>query len=228
VKQTVSEKDILNLLSNLKNMGGSYPSDMIQSRRDVYIKQAAAMAVLSKTSGNGNGGGTSAGGGSGMTASGGASAGIGTLSLGTFLETALVVAIAVEAGVAAYIYRDKIADFINSNTSPKVEVVVNPTDDYSSVPAVIPVTGEVTAIETPTDTPTVSVTETSTPPIPIIEAAPQNGNNTSSSDIQEAGSTPAPTDNPGNHFGNTPKPERTKDTSNNSNNSKQTDDKLKD
>lgn len=216
MKQAVSEKDVLNLLSGLKTMGGNYPSDMIQSRRDLYIKQAAAMAVLTKTSGNGSGGGTNAGGGGGMAATGGAGA-VGSLSLGKFLETALVVAIAVEAGVAAYIYRDKIANFIDSNILPKVEVAANPTEDYSGTPDILSVTG--------TETPTVTVTETDTPSI-SNDAAPENNNNSS---IQESLSTPTPTDNPGNHYGNTPKPERTKDTTNNTNNnSKETKDKIKD
>ena len=222
MKQAVSEKDVLNLLSNLKTMGGSYPSDMIQSRRDLYVKQAAAMAVLTKTTGNGNGGGTNTGG--GMAATGGAGA-AGSLSLGKFLEAALVVAIAVEAGVAAYIYRDKIADFIDANISPKVEVAANPTEDYSGTPAIVPVTGDESISETPTETPTVTVTETDTPSI-SNDGVPENNNGSS---IQEPLSTPVPTDNPGNHYGNTPRPERTKDTTNNTNNSSQeTKDKAKD
>jgi hypothetical protein len=210
VKQKFSDKDVVTLLSNLKNAEQSYPSEMIQSRRDMYMKQAATMAILMKTSGGGT-----------PTGEGGASAsgtgtGTGLFSLGTFFETALVITIMVEAGVAAYIYRDQIADFINSTLFPTVEVAANPTDDPSFTPAVIPVTGDELATESPTITVTVTVTVTDTPfPILVTESFAPDVQEDTNSDNLQVESTPPPVDNPGNHYGNTPKPERTKDAGNN-------------
>lgn len=191
----------------MKNAENSYPSELILSRRDMYVKQAAAMAVLLKTAGNG----TTTNRGNGASSSGTAIAG--SASLGTLLETLLVIMIVVESGVAAYIYRDKIADFINTTFSSKVEVAANPTEDSPLTPAGIPVTGE----EIETATPAVTFTATSTVTVTaagtsVPSLIPENKENTSSGNAVIE-STPPPTkDNPGNHFGNTPKPERTKDS----------------
>ena len=218
MKQKFSDKDILELLSNLKNAENNYPSEIIQSRRDLYKKQAAAMAVLVKTTGNGG------------------SANAGPASLGTFLEIALVIMIVVEAGVAAYIYRDQIADFINSTLSPKVEVDVKPPKDPTSTPVVLPAAGEEFDAATPTalpiDTPTITVTVTGTvidtpPATSLPTLAPEGLENTQFTDEQLQSTPPPPRDNPGNHYGNTPKPERTKDSNNNSSDDKDSKDKDK-
>ena len=210
MKQKYSDQDVVKLLSNLKNAEQSYPSEMIQSRRDMYMQQAAAMAILTKTSG----GGTPAG--EGGASASGTGTGTGLFSLRTFFETALVITIMVEAGVAAYIYRDQIADFINSTLFPTVEVAANPTDDPSFTPAAVPVTGDELATESPAVTATVTVTVTDTPfPNLVTESsAPVVQEDTNSNNLQVE-STPPPVDNPGNHYGNTPQPERTKDAGNN-------------
>lgn len=210
MKQQFSDNDILKLLSTLKDAENNYPSAMIQSRRDMYVKQAAAIAVLSKTAGNG----TNAGGNGKSPGSG--TPGAGSSSMGKFLEAALMITIAMEAGVAAYIYRDKIIEFINTTIFPKVEVVSSPPEDLSSTPAAIPVTGDESITGTPTEpiTATVTVTGTDTP-LPAFVAPDDKGGN---GVIQAVESTPTPNANPGNHYGNTPKPERTKDANNNSSN----------
>jgi len=216
VKQKFSEQEILRLLSNLKNAENNYPLEMIQSRRDMFIQQAAAITVSSRTAGTG----TNSGGDSGLRASG--KPGAGSSSLGMFLEAALVITIALEAGVAAYIYRDKIYDFINTTFSPKVEVATYPTDEFAVTPDDLPVTGGEPSAE-PTVTLTVTVTLTDTPP-PLLVATESYEDKTNNA-VKEAVSTPTPQENPGNHFGNTPKPERTKDANNNSSDNK---DKTKD
>jgi len=224
VKQKFSDKDSVGLLSNLKNAENNYPSEMIQSRRDLYKKQAAAMAVLVKTTGNGT------------IAGAGGSANAGPASLGTFLEVALVIMIVVEAGVAAYIYRDQIADFINSTLSPKVEVDADPPKDSISTPVVLPAAGEELDTATPTalpiDTPTITMTVTGTaidtPPATLLPTlAPVGLEDTQVTDEQLQSTPPPPRDNPGNHYGNTPKPERTKDSNNNSVDDKYNQDKEK-
>ncbi len=210
MKRKFSDKDVVNLLSSLKNAANNYPTEMIQLRRDMYMQQAAAMAILMKTSG----GGTPTG--EGGASASGTGAGAGLFSLGTFFETALVITIMVEAGVAAYIYRDQIADFINSTLFPTVEVAANPTDDPSFTPAVIPVTGDEPATESPAVTATVTVTVTDTPfPILVTESSAPDVQEDTNNDNLQVESTPPPVDNPGNHYGNTPKPERTKDAGNN-------------
>jgi hypothetical protein len=222
VKQEFSDKDILELLSNLKNAENNYPLEMIQSRRDLYKKQAATMAVLVKTTGNGT-----------MAGDGG-SANAGPASLGTFLEVALVIMIVVEAGVAAYIYRDQIADFIHSTLSPKVEVEVDPLRDSTSTPVLLPAAGEELDTATPTalpiDTPTITVTvtgtATDTPPATSLPTlVPEGLEDTQVTDEQIQSTPPPSRDNPGNHYGNTPKPERTKDSDNNSSDDKDKDKK---
>jgi hypothetical protein len=224
VKQKFSDKNILELLSNLKNTENNYPSEMIQSRRDLYKKQAAAMAVLMKAAGNGT------------IAGDGRNANSGPASLGTFLEIALVIMIVVEAGVAAYIYRDQIADFIDSTLSPKVEDDVNPPKDSTSTPVVLPAAGEeldtATPAPLPIATPTITVTVIDTvidapsaTPLPTL--VPEGLEDTQGANDQVQSTPPPPRDNPGNHYGNTPKPERTKDSNNNSSDDKDKQDKDK-
>ena len=199
----VSDKDVLQLFANMKNAESSYPQDMIASRRDMFAKQAAAMAILVKAGGNGP-----ASAGTAQTASTASSsaAGVGGISMGTVLETALVIAIVAEAGVATYAYRKKIAHFIQSTFGPKVEQTANPPDAITAVTAI------------PSDeTPTVTVTET---PVPTEFVNPGSvDNNTNSGDSQVA-STPAPTnDSNGLHLGQTKQPtnEPKKNESNDSN-----------
>lgn len=206
MKQQFSDTDVVKLLANLKDAGNGYPADMIRSRRDAYIKQAAAMSVLVNTAGDGTMGGTN----------GGASAG--SASLGTLLEIALVTMIVVEAGAAAYVYRDQIADFFNSTLAPKVEVVSSPPGGFpSEIPA-----SEKTSTMTPVATATFTVTVTGTP-APIVTSSPAAENNDAgitdgadSADVQTA-STPNPKDkdNSGLHLGQTKQP--TKDTEKNDN-----------
>jgi len=214
VKQQFSDNDILKLLSTLKDAENNYPSAMIQSRRDMYVKQAAAMALLSKTAGDG----TNAGGNGKSPRSG--TPGAGSSSMGRFLEAALMITVAIEAGAAAYIYRDKIVEFINTTIFPKVEVVSSPPEDLSSTPAAIPMIGDESITGTPTQpfTATVTVTGTDTPSPAFVAPDDKGGSGVNGGNgvLQAVESTPTPNANPGNHYGNTPKPERTKDANNNS------------
>lgn len=196
MKSKVSEKDVLQLFSSLKNAENNYPHDMIESRRDTFSKQAAAMAILAKASGEAVVATTTSQTAS-TTSSGAADAG--SVSMSTILETALVIAIVAEAGVAAYVYREKIAEFVNSTFGPKTEQVASPPEDTSSDSTVIAVPSD--------ETPTATVTETPTPPEFVNPGTIDNDNNGDS----KVTSTPDPNDDPGNRYGNTPKPERTKE-----------------
>jgi len=207
----INDKDVLQLLANLKNTQSAYPEDMIKSRRDDFTKQAAALAVLMKA-----GGSTATATGSGQAVSttaatsSSAASGIGGASLGTILETALVVAIVAEAGIATYVYREKIAEFINSTFGPKVEQVANPPDNS---PEAIPSIESVTGI--PTESPTATVTESPLPPsfTPSVKAENSN-NNGGGGDIQVT-STPDPNQDNGLHLGQTKQPTKQPNNKNN-------------
>jgi hypothetical protein len=204
MKSKFSDQDILQLLTGLKNAENKYPSDMISSRRDIYVKQAAAMAGLAKAGKNGV---NSTGEGPSAPSS---SAGF-TPSIGKLLEIALITALMVEAVVVAYFYRDRIRDLINNVMPPRVEHITNPSDDPVLIQET-PTAG--TEIITETLAPTVTVTVTDETPVPLIAPDSYNpdSNNNESNEGGQVNATPVPKDNPGNHYGNTPKPERNKDS----------------
>lgn len=214
MKSKVSEKDVLQLFTSLKSVENGYPQDLIESRRDNFTKQAAAMAVLMKVGGNGA---PSTGQAAASTATNSTAAVGGGISISTLLETVLVVALVAEAGAAAYIYRDKIAEFMNSTFGPKVEQTTNPNNNPS--PDFV-TTGEATAQFTETPEATVTVTGTGividTPlPSELINSTSQN--NDQNGDPQAA-STPVPTDGGnGLHLGQTKQPTKEPKNDNNSN-----------
>jgi hypothetical protein len=192
------EQVIFDLLAKLKNANEGYPEKLMASRRQIYLSQIANIGLgiglgegikhVTKT-----------------PKSGLASLHIPTFTASSLFETILLVAIVVEAGIAAYNYKDRIVEFFASiSSTPTVENV-----------APIPVTGssspEIGVSETITVTAT---TPTVTPTTPSTVEQPVNGN-TGNEHI--ATSTPNPTnDSNGNHYGQTPKPAQTKDKDNGS------------
>jgi hypothetical protein len=227
MKKGFSEQEVLELLDHLKSAGNEYPSDMIRSRREVFIKQALAMATL-----------TGPGGENGGSSAGSLSSGLESFTLGRFFEIALVLALAAGAGVTAYIYRDTIADFVNSTLLPKTEVTAVSPQDSSSEPAVIPVTGEEDASESPNLVPTLTSPPNAATPVTVVSSTPEPSHasqdsveetvmaedaHVEGSDLEslnaesvvEVQSTPVPNDNSGLHIGQTPKPERTLPANNN-------------
>lgn len=198
----LKDRDILRLLARLKNVEEGYPADAMMTRREVYVKQAAAAAVLIQAREND----LNARGNDHPSGAGGAGAGSSSMSM--WLEAALVTVIVVEAGIATYIHREKIADFIDSALFPnKIEQVSNP-PDAPSLPVVIPITGDETEAAPPvpafmfTVIVTVSATGASASTLTPKAVTNEEG-------AAEVLSTPAPGDNPGLHLGQTPKPERT-------------------
>lgn len=200
MKQPISDKDVFRVLERIKNSEGNYPQDLIESRRGAFTKQAAALALLINSGVTGaNSSGTSQSASTvSSTASGGTTSGItGTSSMGKILETALVVALVAEAGVAAYAYREKIADFFNSIFRPKVEQMINPTTNSTNLN-----TNNGSDSDSPTVTPTVIVTET---PLPPGYTHPVQADNTTSGNPQAA-STAEPDGDNGKHLGQTKQP----------------------
>lgn len=215
--------DVISLLKKLKHAGGGYPRELLAPRRQGYLNQVAAaiggagLALgLKETlkSGKGPGPGPSS-------------------AAGTLVEALLVVAIIAEAGAVAYFYRDKVADFFQSfSNGPKVEEVSHPPVLPSPVSEIELIT---TPVETPTPTLTLADTPVSTPSVELAaEPTQRKQEDTSTGSNPDAGgadaggspsgttsvSTPAPNDNTGtngnngNHYGQTPKPERTKEPGN--------------
>lgn len=197
--------DIVKLLTKLKNSNGIYPSDLLTPRRQNYLRRVTEIGLgfgVAEGMQNTVRSGSKAGATSSLTASG-------------LIEAALVVAIVAEAGATAYIYRDRIAEIIQSYTSQPqvVEVTSVPEIDLSpNLPLVvieepIDVTATPSAVETPSGTP------------PALTSAANNDQNDQG---DQAVSTPDPNDNNGNQYGLTPKPIRTiepgGDGNNNNNN----------
>jgi hypothetical protein len=217
------DQKIVELLTKLKGANGEYPSEMLESRRQTYLNQMAGLGLgagletmLKNAAKNGNG------------------AGFTPPTAGPLLEVALVVAIIVEAGTLAFFYRDRVVDFFKSTsttpatqevTSPPVSTFSFPTMEVSisAIPteslaeiAASPATEEVTSpsISTfsfPTESLAGIVASTATPGAPgdLNTNSPAGGATQVSTN-----STPNPNvnnGNNGNHYGQTPKPERTKD-----------------
>ena len=190
------DEKVVELLSKLKNSNGDYPSDMFASRRRTYLKQVANVGL-----------GIGIGAGFKNAAKGGNGAGATATITSKILEVALVTAIAIEAGTAAYLYRDKIADVVKTYTNPaNIQVAVPTTDDIASTnPALVEIIESPSASATP-GTPSMTPSGTQSPEV----AVNNNGNNGTGTNVS-SNSTPDPGGNNGNHFGQTPKPERTKD-----------------
>jgi len=194
---TPDDKKIVDLLSKLKKSNGSYPSDLLASRRQQYVRQIANVGMgigigmgIRKSLKNGNGG-----------------VGVATTVASKVVEIVLVAAIVIEAGTAAYLYRNKIASFIRSFTSPNVQQVVPQPNNASQNPVV----------NDNQQTPVPAISETPSGTSLTDMAGSTNsttGNNNSNTNVN---ATPNPSDGNGNQYGQTPKPERTKDNNNNNN-----------
>lgn len=199
--------DVVKLLTKLKTSNGAYPPDLLTPRRQNYLRRVAEIGL-----GFGVAPGLKT-----TVRSGEKAGGLSSVTAGGLIEAALVVAIVAEAGTAAYIYRNRIAEVIQSYASqPQVVEVTSPPETefsprlplvVSEEPADVSVTPETT--NTPSGT-----------PVPGTAA-----NNNQDNQDNQAVSTPDPNDNNGNQYGLTPKPDRTiepggggNDNNNNNNN----------
>lgn len=221
------DQEIIKLLAKLKNTGESYPENMLVARRQRFQRQMMEIGM-------GLGAGVALEQ-AGEAANASATSSTASSATSTLLETALVIAILVETGAVAYFYRDKIADFVRMNmTEARVQgvtdeasppVVTTSTEilGVTPSPAVTATTPFATLSASPTN-PSVTVSSTPIPGIADEDSNAVSGSSTSVGSSQvEGASTPIPsgnnTDNQGNHYGQTPKPERTKEKTDNNNNS---------
>jgi hypothetical protein len=187
------DQKVIDLLSKLKNDQSAYPSELLELRRRKYMQKAVQVGFA-----------MGAGAGLKNMIKGGVARFTPTAS--SWLEAALVIAIVLEVSTAAYFYRNKLANILETVlptpsvqevTPPPVVTSLLPVNEMSVVPTV-------TGTETPTATPTLSDT------IDNNNNSNSNGNNESSNNSSggnnQAASTPAPNGNNGNHFGQTKQP----------------------
>lgn len=178
------EQEIVQLLKKLKNGGGNYPKNLLASRRQLYLNQVASIGA-----GIGIGAGIDKVTKASKT---GTSAHVPAFSVSSLIESVLVVAIVVQAGIVAYNYRDVIADLFNPLTPTAIS---NPVSG-PSLPG-----NETSEVMTETSTDTPSVTLTTTSPAPG-----EDGGNAPIQQNTAVTATPTPKDDNGNHLGQTPKP----------------------
>ena len=203
------DEKVVDLLQKLKSSNGGYPSDMLAARRRTYLKQMANVGL-----------GIGIGAGLKEAAKGaGNGAGAATTVTGKVLEIALVAAIALEAGTAAYLYRDKIAEAVRSyiNQPAAQEVVSSASEDTAAEPTVTEflVTPSPAASGTPTGTPSGTPSSSTA----VADSNNQNNDSGGANTSINANATPDPGGNQGNQYGLTPKPVRTKEDSGGGNNS---------
>ena len=198
------DRKVVELLTKLKGTNEDYPSDMLAARRQAFLNNMAG-AGLSVGTGSGSA--------LNQTLKGGGGSGAAPLTVGKLLEVALLVAIVAEASALAYFYRDKVADVFRSISAPsQVQEIVSPPVITSPFPELE--ISEIPSSTSPTATASEMATSTQVPGVADDPAITVNNNDANAL----TDSTPNPSGdngNNGNHYGQTPKPERTKDNNDN-------------
>jgi hypothetical protein len=190
------DQKVIDLLSKLKNNQNAYPSDRLRLRRQKFLQQAAQAGLAM---------GAAAGLRNTLKAKGTRLA----PTAGKWLEVALVVAIVAEVSMAAYFYRHKLVDFLETFvTTPVVQKAISVPGVTSPFPAT-----EMSVV--PTATPTGTPTATPAPGV-IGDVITNNNSNDNTDNNNDASggnnpsaSTPVPNENNGNngnHFGQTKQP----------------------
>ena len=187
------DRDIVELLTKLKDIDEAYPTDLLTVRRQDYNRRIAEIGVgLGVTTGW-------------KTIFKSGKSGTFPLSLSSLFETALIVAIVAQTGVVAYFYQDKIKEILQSFSSPpRLEEVTSPPSTQPPLYE-IPITG----LDTQTPIPTETATATSTPTV-TLSAEVDDGIRNSGGNRQIT-ATPLPRRDNGNHLGQTPEPVRTRE-----------------
>jgi hypothetical protein len=228
------DNEVIHLLKKLKDSNGAYPPELLALRRQGYLKQVAQISA-----------------GAGLVVGlknivkgGKGSAGLSSSAAGTVVEALLVAALVAEAGAVTYFYRDKVAEYMQLITrTPKVEHVASPpvvpspfmemqiqiTPSLSEEAVTITVTGtESLTPGTPSGTPSPALPTGTTQPNgrngTAVQSASTSAPGSSSGNTggsSGSGSSQDPKGNNGNHYGQTPKPERTKDNGSNDSNNNQ-------
>lgn len=227
------DQEIVGLLTKLKNVEGQYPEHMFVARRQMYLRRMAEISMgIPAEAGI-------------KTASKGSTPPPVTPATSTLLESALLLAILVEASAVAYFYRDQLSDFFETITNePRVQeisplpVVATSAEIQGVTPSPASTATSPSATLAPSASPTRLPATLPSTPVPGLaedndgegtsnttttgETTTNNSNTDTDTGSNQGGSTPAPNtndnDNQGNHYGQTPKPERTIESNNNSSN----------
>ncbi|HEX5808641.1 MAG TPA: hypothetical protein VFY25_08235 [Anaerolineales bacterium] len=227
------DQEIVGLLTKLKNAEGQYPEHMFVARRQMYLRRMAEISM-----------GIPADAGS-RTAPKEPTPPPVTPATSTLLESALLLAILVEASAVAYFYRDQLSDFFETITNePRVQeisplpVVATSVEIQGITPSPASTATSPSATLAPSVSPTSLPATLPSTPVPGLaddndgagtsnttttgETTTNNSNTNPDTGSNQGGSTPAPNtndnDDQGNHYGQTPKPERTIEPNNNSSN----------
>jgi hypothetical protein len=200
MKLEPKEQQIVELLTKLKDQGGTYPKKMLASRRQVFLSQMASVGL---GLGIGTGIKTIA-----KSSKGGGLFHLSSLSASSIVETILVIVIVAQGSIITYNYRDKIADYINTLSTSSVPTPV-------SIPVTVSPQPEVTVSNTPTTTATETPTASPSSTVTIVatDTTVSSGTGSGGNTVQNTAvtDTPQPTnDNPGNHYGQTPRPTQQK------------------
>ncbi len=205
------DHEVIDHLRQLKQTDNEYPPELLAARRQRFLRQMGELSL-----------GVSAGA-SLEQAAKAPKAPPATPVASRILETVIVVAIIAEAGTVAYFYRDQLAKLVKTFVaSAEVQEIISPpvinTSQISVIPVSVTPSPEMTATfalpsasVSPAEvviTPTLTGTPNPVlagPTDPVLPAATQ------------VNSTPVPNGNNGNHYGQTPKPERTKENNGNDN-----------
>jgi hypothetical protein len=205
------DKELVRLITKLKNSSGKYPAELFAARRQRYLKQMAQISLGMEV-------------GTGLkNVANHAKAPALSSTTSTILEAALVVAIAAEASTVAYFYRDKLAEIfqsIQNREEPKVEQMPSPSDPEQEIQGVTAAPAIVATQPSSVFVPIPTTIESASTPIPDVVQENNTIRATSTPEPNVNNENNTQPGNNGNHYGQTPKPERTKDSKNDNGNNK--------
>jgi hypothetical protein len=210
------DQEIIRLLGRIKDVEGGYPEHMLVSQRHSYLKRLAEINL-------------------GIPADMGPRDAVKDVkpshispATSTLVEAALVVAIIAEASTVAYFYRDRLADFFRRTSVEPGRQEVTPPPAVETLPEIQEITpSSALTVTVPSATTWsspapagITITPTGTPLPEVIPSVVDSINTLTPGEVNLLNTTPGPNDsgnngNNGNHYGQTPKPERTKENGNN-------------
>ena len=199
------DQEVIRLLTKIKDAEAGYPEHMLVERRRSYLRRMREVSLGIPTD----------------TVVKDVKPTSGSPATTTLVETALVVAIIAEASTVAYFYRDRLTDFFRrAITEPRVQEVTPAPAVTTSFGIHLDATVPSATLWFPPSATGVVLTPTVTPIPDVLPGVVDNNsiNTAATGEVNVLNGTPGPNDsnlNNGNHYGQTPKPERTKENGNN-------------
>jgi len=206
------DREVIRQLRKLKQVDKEYPSELFAARRQRFLRRMGEISL-------------GLGAGVGLHQAIKSAKALPTSPVTSkLLETVLVVAIVAEAGAVTYFYRDKLADLLKTFVaSPEIQEIISPPVMPTSLTTTISTPfSEHTFTPEPENTSTPQVLTASEAPAGLAVTLTQtpdpnllNATTAVNATAAQSNSTPDPNGNNGNHYGQTPRPERTKENSGN-------------